>query len=94
MTMPVPDFQTMMLPTLEALADQKPHRIRELGDFVAKALNISDDERRELGATQSRAARRVSARRLVKERRTLELPRGREAHSEHDGYQRCSELDE
>ena len=62
MTMPVPDFQTMMLPTLEALADQKPHSIREVGDFVAKALNVSDDERRELlpSGVQTKFVNRVS----------------------------------
>ncbi len=47
-TMPVPDFQTVMLPTLEALADQKPHTSREVADSVATRLNVSEAEREEL----------------------------------------------
>lgn len=59
--MPVPDFQTMMLPTLEALADQQPHSFREIGDFVAKALNVTDDERTELlpSGRQTRFVNRI-----------------------------------
>ncbi len=38
----------MMLPTLEALVDQHPHTSREVADFVAARLNVSEAERQEL----------------------------------------------
>ena len=52
----------MMLPTLEALADEKPHAIREVGDFVARKLSVSDDERRELlpSGVQTKFVNRIS----------------------------------
>lgn len=60
--MPVPDFQTMMLPTLEALVDQKPHTSREVADSVAARLKVSDAERKELlpSGVQSKFTNRVA----------------------------------
>ena len=45
--MAVPDFQSMMLPQLESLADGKPHSIREVADAVAKKLSVTNGERAE-----------------------------------------------
>jgi restriction system protein len=45
--MPVPDFQSMMLPVLQALADGKPHSIREVSDAVAAAMGVSEADRQE-----------------------------------------------
>jgi restriction endonuclease Mrr len=38
--MPVPDFQTMMLPVLNALSDGKARPIREISEIVAKAMGV------------------------------------------------------
>ena len=46
-SMAVPDFQSMMLPQLESLADGKPHSIREVADAVAKKLSVTNGERAE-----------------------------------------------
>ena len=45
--MPVPDFQSMMLPVLQALADGKPHAVKDLSEQVAKAMGVSDADRKE-----------------------------------------------
>lgn len=45
--MAVPDFQTMMLPVLTALADSKPHSIREISETAAKAMGVSEEDRQE-----------------------------------------------
>ena len=39
--MSVPDFQTMMLPALQSLADGQPHTVREVTDAVAGALGVT-----------------------------------------------------
>jgi restriction system protein len=46
--MPVPDFQTMMLPVLNALSDSKARPIREISEIVAKAMGVSESDLREL----------------------------------------------
>jgi len=46
--MPIPDYQTCMLPFLEFLADQKEHSIRETIDHLAMYFNLSDQERKEM----------------------------------------------
>ena len=60
--MAVPDFQTMMLPVLEALADTKPHTIREISDKVATAMGLSDADRQELlpSGIQKKWANRIA----------------------------------
>lgn len=45
--MAVPDFQSMMLPVLTALADSKPHSIREISETVAEAMGVSETDRQE-----------------------------------------------
>jgi restriction system protein len=46
--MPVPDFQTLMLPVLEVFADGEDHTSREVRDRVAEKLRISDADLAEL----------------------------------------------
>lgn len=46
--MPIPDFQTIMLPLLRFSGDSKEHSIREAVDFLATEFNLSDEELREL----------------------------------------------
>ncbi len=59
--MAIPDYQTLMLPLLESLADQQPHKIRELTDVLANTFHLTDDERQELlpSGRQSMFANRV-----------------------------------
>src|SRR5882672_4024153 len=60
--MPVPDFQAMMLPFLELLADGKPHTAQELSERLAKKLNVSEEERQERlpSGLQTRWANRLA----------------------------------
>lgn len=46
--MPIPDFQTIMLPLLRAMSDGQEHSIQELTDRLAKEFSLSEDELREL----------------------------------------------
>lgn len=46
--MTVPDYQTLMLPTLEAAADGAEHPVRELIEDVATAVNLSPSDRVDL----------------------------------------------
>jgi restriction system protein len=46
--MAVPDFQSLMLPLMEFAADGQEHSLRETRDFLAKALGVTDEERKEL----------------------------------------------
>src|SRR3954462_8017818 len=45
--MPVPDFQTLMLPLLEALADGRERLIREVTASLADRFQLTDEERQE-----------------------------------------------
>jgi restriction system protein len=44
----IPDYQTLMLPLLQLLADQRPRHIRELTEVLADKFGLTDEERREL----------------------------------------------
>jgi restriction system protein len=44
--MPVPDYETMMLPLLRLLQDRREHRVDELRDSLAAELGLSDEDRR------------------------------------------------
>jgi restriction system protein len=46
--MPVPDYQALMLPLLEQLADGKEHLVREVREEVAAKLRLSEADRAEL----------------------------------------------
>src|SRR3989338_1378391 len=46
--MPIPDFQTIMLPLLQYFSDEKEHSIREAADYIANKFNLTVEERREL----------------------------------------------
>lgn len=46
--MGVPDFQTVMRPTLLALEDRQAHTLQEIREAVAVALDVSDEDRAEL----------------------------------------------
>jgi restriction system protein len=46
--MPIPDFQTVMLPLLEHVKDGREHTLREAIDALAVRFKLTDEERREL----------------------------------------------
>jgi restriction system protein len=59
--MPVPDFQSMMLPALQFLGDGKPHSMKEIRDFVAHKMGVSDEDREEkLQSGSSRFDNRIA----------------------------------
>jgi restriction system protein len=46
--MPIPDFQSIMLPLLRYVADGAEHTNRETVEQLARQLGLSEDERKEL----------------------------------------------
>ncbi len=46
--MPIPDFQTIMLPFLRLLGDSKEYLLRDTIDLLADQFKLSDAERREM----------------------------------------------
>lgn len=46
--MPIPDYQSLMLPVLQEVSDQKEHRFRDVTESIAKKLKLTDAELREL----------------------------------------------
>ncbi len=46
--MPVPDYQSIMLPLLKLTADQQEHSLREAIDYLALEFELSEQEKQEL----------------------------------------------
>lgn len=46
-TVPIPDFQTIMLPILEFAADGREHSIRDAREALAQRFKLSEQERKE-----------------------------------------------
>ncbi|HOL54123.1 MAG TPA: restriction endonuclease [Candidatus Paceibacterota bacterium] len=46
--MPIPDYQSIMLPLLKFAGDKKEHSIREAIEYIANSFNLTEDERREV----------------------------------------------
>lgn len=46
--MPIPDYQTLMLPLLKLLADELPHKTKDAIESLAINLNIKDTDRQKL----------------------------------------------
>jgi restriction system protein len=46
--MPIPDYQSIMLPLLKFAGDKKEHSIREAIEHIANIFNLSEEERREV----------------------------------------------
>lgn len=46
--MPIPDYQSIMLPFLNCLADKKEHSIREVIDALASQFKLTEEERNEM----------------------------------------------
>ena len=49
--MPIPDYQTLMLPILKKVSDGQEHKYRDLIELLAVDFNLTDDERKELLAS-------------------------------------------
>ncbi len=60
--MPIPGFQTFMLPLLQFAGDGKEHSLLEAYEYLAKVFGLSEEERNELLASgkQSKFENRVS----------------------------------
>ena len=43
--MPIPDYQTVMLPLLQFLEDRKEHSLQEAVDQVSDTFQLTDEER-------------------------------------------------
>lgn len=48
----IPDFQTLMLPLLQQLADRKEHNIKNIVDALAVKFNLTEEEKNELIPSQ------------------------------------------
>lgn len=46
--MPVPDYQSIMLPLLKAVSNGKEFKFREIVEVLAAEFELTEDERREL----------------------------------------------
>jgi restriction system protein len=46
--MAIPDYQTIMLPLLKFMRDQKEHNVREMIDYLAGEFRLSEEEKRRL----------------------------------------------
>lgn len=76
--MPIPDFQSLMLPLLRCLADGTEHNVRDLITHLAEEFALTEEERKELlpSGQQSVFDNRVGwARTYLKKAGLLESPR-------------------
>jgi restriction system protein len=46
--MPIPDYESLMLPLLDALSDGREHQLRELRETIAVRLALTDSDREEM----------------------------------------------
>jgi restriction system protein len=44
----IPDYQSIMLPLLRCLSDNREHKMRDLTDQLAEELGVTEDEKKEL----------------------------------------------
>ncbi len=51
----IPDYQSIMLPLLKTMSDEKTHKLRELIEILAIHFQLSDDEKKELLPSGSQA---------------------------------------
>jgi len=74
----IPDFQTIMLPVLEILADKKEHKLQEIISKISDNFELTDEERKELlpSGNQAIINNRVGwARTYLKKAGLLESPK-------------------
>jgi restriction system protein len=46
--MPIPDFQSLLLPVLRAISDGSEHRMKDIIENLALTFNLTEDERKQL----------------------------------------------
>jgi restriction system protein len=46
--MPIPDYQSLMLPSLKFLSDKEEHKTREAVEKLSDDFNLSKEERQEV----------------------------------------------
>lgn len=46
--MPIPDYETLMLPFLKFLGDKKEHSLNEALEYIYKTFNLTEKEKKEL----------------------------------------------
>jgi len=51
--MPIPDYQSLMLPVLRLAADRKAHSLAQIRECIASELQLPDDELAERLASDS-----------------------------------------
>lgn len=51
----IPDYQSIMLPLLKTMSDEKTHKLRELIEILAVHFQLSNDEKKELLPSGSQA---------------------------------------
>jgi len=51
----IPDYQTIMLPLLKTMSDEKTHRLRELIEILQSHFQLSDSDKKELLPSGSQA---------------------------------------
>ena len=76
--MPIPDYQTIMLPLLEFAGDKQEHSLREASTKLAAKFELTEDEKNELlpSGGEGRFYNRVSwARTYLKKEGLLSYPR-------------------
>jgi restriction system protein len=76
--MPIPDFQSVMLPLLEFLGDRREHHVREAETALAKHFKLTEDELRELLASGTQAVFRNRigwAKSYLKQAKLLDSPK-------------------
>ncbi|MCC6801722.1 MAG: restriction endonuclease, partial [Anaerolineae bacterium] len=82
--MAVPDFQSMMLPLLQVLADRNEYTFREVADMLVSGFRLTDDDLREMlpSGRQTKFTNRSSWARIylkeaglvaISERKTLSI---------------------
>ena len=92
--MPVPDFQSLMLPMLKFAADGKEHTMQEARDGLAKTLGLSQsdlDERLPSGRQTTFANRIAWAKVYLAQAGILESPKRGKFHISQRGRQILSE---
>ncbi len=75
--MPIPDYQTLMLPLLQLASDGGEHQLRDATDTLAGSFKLTEQERKELlpSGKQSIFANRVGwARTYLKKAGLLSTP--------------------
>lgn len=76
--MPIPDYQTLMLPVMRLASDGKEHKFAQAIELLAEEFGLTDDERNELlpSGTQGLFGNRVGwARSYLKQAGLLNAPR-------------------